>query len=468
MRSRWSVLSLFVAASLCACSSKDNGKPDSGRVGDGTGDVSDGKISEQGVDRPVGTGEVGAPCQSDGGCKSGMCFAQKCARACSEASDCDTSQDCGSDDGKRVFCYDRTYTGKGIGTSCAITNTCPGSKMYCVGPGGGSSENGAAYCTAECQGDTDCPPDYTCFAMSNAQICIQRSFCTRCVVDEQCRDGGKCVQQGKEKFCTLPCHQGSTECPRFAKCADVGGGSYQCEHKAGTCAGDGSLCQPCQVGQDCSPGSVCLILQSKETFCGSNCASASCPGGYVCQSVGTYKQCKPDNGNPPFCVPLSPTMEVGDIMDDFPMVGYKDTNKDNSLVGETLKVIRFSDYANDPSVKAILFSVSAGWCGPCQEETKLFAGLMTTYGPKGLMIVQTLFDTDTEGEPATKAFLSTWVKTFKPAGACGIDPAGNSIPFNTAGTTPLNFILDAKTRKILSKFNTAVFLDSEIKKALGI
>jgi len=45
------------------------------------------------------------------------------------------------------------------------------------------------------------------------------------------------------------------------------------------------------------------------------------------------------------------------------------------------------------------------------------------------------------------------VNYFKPNATVGIDPARNSIPLNTNGTTPLNMLIDAKTLKVLEKFN---------------
>jgi thiol-disulfide isomerase/thioredoxin len=205
---------------------------------------------------------------------------------------------------------------------------------------------------------------------------------------------------------------------------------------------------------------------SGENFCGQDCSTQSCPATYSC---GSDKQCELP-GADPSCVKLSPTMEVGDTLDDFAMVGYVDTTHNNSLVDEAQsqqpKVVKLSDFAS--TAKVILFTGAAGWCTSCQKETGTFAQLMTTYGPQGLMIVQALFDTDTEFEPATVAFLKTWIGAFKPAGACGVDPGWDTVAWNTTSATPLNIIIEAKTRKILSKFYSATGVETEIKKALGM
>jgi peroxiredoxin len=148
-------------------------------------------------------------------------------------------------------------------------------------------------------------------------------------------------------------------------------------------------------------------------------------------------------------------------MPDFAMVGYEDGNGDGTLKGETLKVVKLSDYKN--KAKIILFNISAGWCGPCQTETKTFKALMQSYGSQGLQIFQVLFDSDKQGERPTIPLLDAWVDVLSAQGAVGIDPARNSVVFNTGGTTPLNMILDARTRVVLEKFNGYNQADVEAK-----
>ena len=68
----------------------------------------------------------GLACGGDNECKDNICYEKKCAKKCTKQDDCGAKQDCGSDDGKRAFCYDRKYatdTGKACG---AEGSTCPG------------------------------------------------------------------------------------------------------------------------------------------------------------------------------------------------------------------------------------------------------------------------------------------------------------------------------------------------------
>ncbi len=460
---RFAVLASLMLT-LGACSNnQQNPTPDS--TVDATPSAKEGGGAEA-----VAQKAVGEACGGDKECVSGICFASKCAKACTAPTDCTAEQDCSSDDGKRYLCVTRAYAEE-IGTSCAVTGTC--SRGKCLG----GAESAYAYCTAECKLDTDCPPAFFCRELRDkTKVCAKRGFCFRCQYDAQC-GSGKCLKVGSESFCTKSCTKDSTECPRVADCKDVGGSTY-CVHRSGSCVGDGSQCTPCTLDTDCKgTGSLCLsYVWSGEAFCSNNCDSRACPtsstqtfecyGPVQLSATESVKQCVPvDTVNPkdkaqPTCLKagLKPSMEVGDIMDDFAMVGYVDENKDNSLVGETLRVVKLSEFAS--SAKIILFNISAGWCPVCQEETQGkgtnlgFADLMAKYRDQGLMIFQVLNDSDVYGGniPPSVKLLDAWNVKMKAAGACGIDPAYRTMAWDTAGSVPLNMILDAKTRKVLAKF----------------
>lgn len=470
MRNLLSVVVVLGAFAL-SCGNKTNEQPDAGTLPPDSSSRGEGGKPDQGSSKKA----LGQACAADAECESAICSGAKCAKGCTAPTDCTGNQDC-ANDGKRLVCVELVYA-KEIGTACAVTGTCPVSTMKCLG----GLENAAAYCTAECADDSGCPPAFYCRELADKKkYCYRRGFCSQCTSDAQCGEGRKCVKQGTKSFCSKPCTAGKTECPRFADCKDIGGGEFGCVHKAGTCAGDGKFCSPCTgLDGDCEANALCLTFTySMEAFCATSCATATCPtvAAAKCEEIPLsatekVKQCVPGDDKAPTCLPggLSPTMEVGDTMDDFAMVGYLDNNKDGSLVGEKLRVIKLSDFAS--SSKVILFNLSAGWCGPCQLETKDFAALMQSYESQGLMIVQTLFDSDQQGVKPTLKLLDAWVNPankLNPAGACGIDPGRVSVPYNTAGTTPLNMLLDAKTRKVLKKLNgySLASMKSDIEAAL--
>ena len=411
---------------------------DPGGIGDGTGTGPEIVVNPGGQD-------VGATCASNSQCKNNLCFRGTCASSCSQASHCGANQECGSDDGKRLLCYDRRYN-QSVGQSCGVTGSCAGG-LRCVG--GGKLYPGS-YCTATCANDTDCPGRYTCQKLGSAgRVCARRDFCAPCAHDGQCDADSRCIQQGASKVCARRCSASSTVCPNFAQCKAVAGANF-CLHRAGACVGGGGLCSACNVSGDCKNGAACFTYSfSNESFCASGCSSnASCPQGYWCHT--THKRCVPSKAT---CVgSLANMMDVGATMDDYALVGYTDTNNNNSLIGEPLRLIKLSHYAK--TKKIILLSVATGWCTSCQEEAKSFASLMKTYGPKGLIIIQSITDGLKMNTMPTLGLLNNWVSQFKSAGAAGLDPGNVAGRYNTKkGTVPLNMIIDAKTRRVLEKWN---------------
>jgi len=289
-----------------------------------------------------------------------------------------------------------------------------------------------------------------------AAWCQPRKFCSGCASDEQCGPGAVCADMGKGKFCSKLCNFGMTECPRYADCVEVGG-MPMCVHRAGTCAGSGDLCQPC-ANKECNDGQCLTVPSTLESFCAKDCSAATdCPSGYSCEQVSAdttkSKECVPTPASdkvPPMCVAkITPTMKEGDILDDFAMIGYVDTNDNISLADETPHLIHLSDFSDR---KLIAVTLSAGWCVPCQEETTTFKATMESANYE-VMIFQILEEGPDHGVAPTLAFSKSWVTQFHAAGASGIDLTGTANSWNDAGSIPMNMVIDAKTRQIYKKFN---------------
>jgi len=293
------------------------------------------------------------------------------------------------------------------------------------------------------------------------------------VADNHCPTGWSCVSYGGQSFCSKKCNQGSTECPRYADCKDVGGGSYYCVHKAGKCTGTGALCDPCNQTLDCATGAMCLhYTGSKESFCTKDCSSATCPSGYQCYSSpsGSIKsQCVPDQTTKTSCVSSYSNMyEKGDVMEDFAITGKWDSDKDGDMSDEKLAELKLSQFSS--THKVILFDSSAMWCGPCITETRAFANWMKTYEPQGLMIFQTITDGPTKGTRATLPQLDSWISTYNAVGAIGLDWNYNASQFNINNAIPMNVLVDAKTLKVIDKWNggDVTAAEAKIKSALGL
>jgi thiol-disulfide isomerase/thioredoxin len=393
-------------------------------------------------------------------------------KACTKTSECGADEDCNSADGKTATCVKRAYP-KGAGELCGA-NVC-GDGLDCP-----NVESGVALCTATCASDLDCPVATTCHtAKDGSSDCRTRKFCAPCATDEQCGPGNLCIPMGGDdptKFCSTPCNKGGSECPPFAACQDIGDGNYACRHKNGTCNGDGSVCAACVSGSgSCAGGGACLTHPGTgESFCSIPCgAGDTCGAGFDCMDVGVkaedgktaVKQCLPTKVS---CV-KSLTQVFNkpnkDVLPDYAFVGYYDTNGNLDLTDEEPQLLHLSDFANGGKYggtnKVILFTISAGWCGYCKEETAGFKGAMKTLKQKGIVIFQVLYDDDKTAPPEIPPTLSflmkKWIKPLKAQSAVVIDPDQQVIqlvsPDNTYNTVapPVNFVIDANSRLILDR-----------------
>lgn len=405
-----------------------------------------------GTDTSLGLGDVAPPsalgtdCSKDEDCgNDGVCYRGVCVATCDAAADCPATANCSRDGAGRLLCAPRSYA-TAIGAFCGVDGVCAeGTKCL------GTPYSAFARCTAGCNDDTDCPTDHGCDDAGNGEkVCRVRAYCSECDHDGNCESGSACVENGGQRFCSKSCTAGSTECPRYAGCKDVGGGDFRCIHKSGACVGDGGLCSSCLGTDDCAAGGQCLTYtHTKEGFCSAPCG-AGCPAGYECNP--NAKACVPGKAKNATCTSaLANMMEVGDIMDDYAMVGMVDTDDDGSLDNEDPRMIKMSDFAEHHEL--IMFNVSAVWCSACQAETKEMRVLYKKFYPRGLVMMQTLFDGQKPGEPMTFGLLKAWNKQLKPGGMVGMDPDRWVLQYNSAGSTPLNMLIDAKTREVIYKVN---------------
>lgn len=383
-------------------------------------------------------------------------------RACKANSECKTGEQCFTVDGATAFCRVPT-SAAGMGDACYLGQKC-NKGLKCVGDTGSVR----AVCSASCESNLDCPSSMWCFDRGDGtadghdgKYCMPRRFGASCVTDEHCASG-VCTDMGVgTKFCSKTCDVGSTECPRYADCTEQlaqDGISTRdvCTHRKGYTIGDGSLCEPCTdhacAKNDAGDVGQCLTFGSGENFCTFPCTSAAeCGSGYKCsQTSANGKSCIPVANR---CVgKLSKIYQKGDIFEDYAMIGRTDTNGDGKLSDEEPQVIKLSDFADKDLIG---ITISAGWCVPCQQETKTFASTMKTYGDR-VMIFQVLIEDDNQGGGNIDVDYSlAWIKQFGVAGTSGIDPDHTPDLWNEAGSIPLNILIDAKTRKVLEKENGA-------------
>lgn len=152
---------------------------------------------------------------------------------------------------------------------------------------------------------------------------------------------------------------------------------------------------------------------------------------------------------------------VGNVIPDFAFPGFVDPAASQAPVE-----IRFAHFYNPtgsgtfgpndpfedgtPLPKIIVVNVSGKWCAPCkQEAAQVLPVQWQALHPKGLMLVTVLADSDKPGVAANIADLVAWTSSFQSRYPSVIDPTYQMGALFDQNQFPANFVIDAKTMKIL-------------------
>lgn len=314
---------------------------------------------------PVGPGEA---CEEGTDCTSGICEGGICSTTCATQNECPDGLYCDVGAGHCVLdscdaasgvclrpcdlhedCAEGTYctetvTGElrckvvpevppaagTLGASCPFGGCESGLTCRTVGEG-----DPDAYCTRACTAEADCNPDMLCRDDGGSgSVCVRRAYCESCKFDGQCGfSNQRCVSSDpavapQEAYCSTSCDPALPRtCPldtlcmeaQFCastgtwvadcswcegQCGPMGAPVHQCFHHAGTCVGDGGLCDPCLHSGHCDEG-ACLSVFGPDNFgqeslsCTAPCGTGgTCPDGFWCIDVtGLGPQCVPRTGS---------------------------------------------------------------------------------------------------------------------------------------------------------------------------
>ncbi len=271
------------------------------------------------------------PCESDSTCPEGSlvdCREGVCTIACGNDVTCPDGTYCGySTDSYWCVPVDFETGPGGIGDNCSVQDCAEG--LQCQRAG---EEDSRAYCTKPCSTPRDCPPDMVCRDPGDGTpICMPRNFCESCDMDMQCGyQTDRCVAANPavaegERYCSRMCDpERPGTCPVDSHCAEAfyceSLGAWvedcawctgtctpgspqpvnQCFHDYGACVGDGELCDPCHINDDCNASGYCLSFRGMDNYvCSAPCdRDTFCPDGYMCAQVDTnVYQCMPRSGS---------------------------------------------------------------------------------------------------------------------------------------------------------------------------
>ena len=119
--------------------------------------------------------------------------------------------------------------------------------------------------------------------------------------------------------------------------------------------------------------------------------------------------------------------------------------------------VQFSDILAQS--KLVLFSIGAGWCEPCIEESKtLDAEIFRRFCPRDFQVVQVLFQDAGSQRPTTK-FCSEWSARFGLSFTVLIDPVFDNDTTrkyftDVAAQTPINFLINQEGEIVFKEVGT--------------
>lgn len=157
-------------------------------------------------------------------------------------------------------------------------------------------------------------------------------------------------------------------------------------------------------------------------------------------------------------------VSVGSVIENYAFDGFPDSTLDNA----TLAPIHLGDFYNptgdgvfpgdspygpgEAKPRALLVTVSAVWCGPCNYEADhLLPQRYEQYQPLGGEFLLQLIDGPTPGVPAEPKHLTGWTKKYPVAYPAAIDPSYDLATLFTGGTSafPANAIIDTRTMRLV-------------------
>ncbi len=116
-----------------------------------------------------------------------------------------------------------------------------------------------------------------------------------------------------------------------------------------------------------------------------------------------------------------------------------------------LQTVSLGDFYNDATVKFVMMSGVAGWCGPCNQEQSQVPAAQKTYEPMGVKFFEAMIQgyDESTGIPATEADLDKWQQLHKLHVGIGMDPEDKIHAYADIAAFPLNMVVRTSDMKIV-------------------
>jgi thiol-disulfide isomerase/thioredoxin len=144
---------------------------------------------------------------------------------------------------------------------------------------------------------------------------------------------------------------------------------------------------------------------------------------------------------------------TGSVIQNIDFVGKNATGDTTATDYRTLPMqnVSLADFHNDPSVKYVVLSGVAGWCGPCNDEQKQVPTLQATYQPKGFRFFEAMIQgyNEMSGAPATETDLNEWQSVHTITVGLGLDPEDKIHQYADIAAFPLNMVVRTSDMQIV-------------------
>ena len=140
-------------------------------------------------------------------------------------------------------------------------------------------------------------------------------------------------------------------------------------------------------------------------------------------------------------------LSVGSVIPNLSLNGYRG----GTGTWGALKLAEYYDPTGSRGAKGLLITVSAAWCGPCQEEAKDLVDMFSaSYKARGAKFLTAMIE-NTSRNPATQTTVDSWIKMAGTNFDIVADPSAQLL--KSGAGLPFNLVVDPRTMKVTKSWS---------------
>jgi hypothetical protein len=199
---------------------------------------------------------------------------------------------------------------------------------------------------------------------------------------------------------------------------------------------------PAELGPQCAKLAACCPTNADPAAC----TAATEPADETACATQFATYAKAGTCTPPEALVYPPGPYGLNRADIFPNLSFKGYKGGEGKPWTDISMIDYFDPTGEKGIYAILYVVSAEWCGPCRDEAKKLPGFLTNlYAPRGAHFMTGVIE-NTAKDPADQPTVDRWLKFSHLNFDAMMDPGAKAF----AGTgIPRNYIINPRNMQIL-------------------